>query len=44
MQQRNTPKSRYSHTLVSYEKKLYVFGGAGNYIPQIKMRLGFNDL
>jgi len=30
--------------MVEYNKKLYVFGGAGPYIKQIKMRLGYNDV
>jgi len=28
----------------AYNKRLYVFGGAGSYVNQIKMRLGYNDL
>jgi hypothetical protein len=30
--------------MLSYEKQLVVFGGAGGYVTTIKMRLSFNDV
>lgn len=41
---KTSPHARYSHTMLAYDHKLVVFGGAGAYIPAIKMRLSFNDV
>ena len=30
--------------MVTYDRKFYVFGGAGSYISSIKMRNSFNDI
>ncbi len=38
------PRARFAHSMVTYKNRLYIFGGAGPYIRQIKMRLGLNDL
>lgn len=38
------PAARFSHSMVAYKNKLYIFGGAGAYVSSIKMRLSFNDL
>jgi hypothetical protein len=38
------PMERFSHTMVPFENKLVVFGGAGSYVKTIKMRLSFNDI
>ncbi len=38
------PAERFAHTMVQYNDKLVVFGGAGTYISSIKMRLSYNDL
>lgn len=42
--QQYVPSERFSHSMVKYQDKLVVFGGAGQYIPSIKMRVGFNDI
>ena len=39
-----SPEPRFAHTMIAYDKKLVVFGGAGNYMQSIKMRVSFNDL
>lgn len=38
------PEPRQNHTMVSYKDQLILFGGAGPYIPSVKMRASFNDL
>ena len=43
-EQMYSPQPRYSHTMIPYDKKLIVFGGAGGYLTAIKMRMGFNDV
>jgi len=43
-QQIYSPSPRYSHTMIPYDKKLVIFGGAGGYLTAIKMRMGFNDV
>ena len=30
--------------MVPYDRKLFVFGGAGHYLSSIKMRMSFNDI
>lgn len=38
------PGPRYSHTMMAYDRKIIVFGGAGPYMPAIKMRVCYNDV
>lgn len=30
--------------MCTYGKKIYIFGGAGAYVNQLKQRMGFNDI
>ncbi len=43
-QQKLAPGARYTHTMLPYDKKIVVFGGAGSYMTAVKMRLCFNDI
>jgi hypothetical protein len=43
-EQMYSPQPRYSHTMIPYDKKVVIFGGAGGYLTAIKMRMGFNDV
>lgn len=38
------PHERLAHTMVAHEGKLFVFGGAGQYLSTVKTRLSFNDV
>ena len=37
------PDKRQNHTMVTYDSKLYLFGGSGPYMPSVKMRASYND-
>lgn len=38
------PEARYSHTMCNYEENLFLFGGAGAYLAECKMRLSYNEV
>jgi hypothetical protein len=38
------PSPRTGHTLTSYRDQVVLFGGAGEFVSSISMRIGFNDL
>ena len=37
------PDKRQNHTMLTYGKNLYLFGGSGPYMPSVKMRASYND-
>ena len=40
----DAPAKRYGHTVDLYRENFVIFGGAGNYIPKLKLRENFCDL
>lgn len=38
------PDTRSGHTMVSFRDQVYIFGGAGQFLTDIEMRYGYNDV
>jgi N-acetylneuraminic acid mutarotase len=39
-----TPGKRYGHCMTVHNKEIYIFGGASEYIPALKIRITLGDM